>query len=287
MGESGRKKLIFDCVRSRVGEYYLWSMQKGFCCFMFACVLVGLSTAQGVWSDVQSQESKPKTWGLGVRVRHFGWDMGVVHEVRKSKYAITDAFWLGTMRDPREMKVINERLPGSSAFAIERVTHNLCFRYQKGKSLVLSERNSRSDIGLRLNASVQLPLNYSWPLHVWLYNPIPLIDGYTAVAYDPSVHDVGLIGGTAGYGLGFSQGKLIPGLGGNILLQAEWGSYRNVSNSLSMGFGVDRFVQKLPMWYRTEMNRNFFPSVFVTFAVGFDYGKLPAAPSQQSNRIVP
>jgi hypothetical protein len=81
-------------------------------------------------------------------------------------------------------------------------------------------------------------------LYVWIYNPAPLTDGYTAVAYDPAVHDVGLIGGTAGYGLGFSDGQLIPGLGG-----------------------------LLPLWHRPEMNRNFFPSVFVTFAVGFEYGQ--------------
>jgi hypothetical protein len=87
------------------------------------------------------------------------------------------------------------------------------------------------------------------------------------------VHDVGLVGGTARYGLGFSQGKFTPGLGGLVSMQAEWGSYRNVVNRLVLGFGVDRYVKKLPMWHRPEMNRNFFPSVFVTFAVGFDYGQ--------------
>jgi hypothetical protein len=116
-------------------------------------------------------------------------------------------------------------------------------------------------------------VNYSWPLYVWLYQPAPLTDGYTAVAYDPAVHDVGLVGGTARYGLGFSQGKFTPGLGGLVSMQAEWGSYRNVVNRLVLGFGVDRYVKKLPMWHRPEMNRNFFPSVFVTFAVGFDYGQ--------------
>jgi hypothetical protein len=78
-----------------------------------------------------------------------------------------------------------------------------------------------------------------------------------------------LLGGKVGYFKGFSQGRVTPGVGGSVSMQAEWGSYKNVSNSLSLGVGVDRFVKDLPFWHRPEMNRNFFPTVFVTFAVGF------------------
>lgn len=247
-------------------------MQKGILGLAIGLWVLGLSTLGGQTLSALPAPIQPKLWGLGVNVRHFGWDFGFIKQQSKRGHLGTQALWLGVMKDPREMKVINQRLPGSSAFAIERVTHNALLRYQWGKSLVLSERNDRGDVGVRLNASVDIPLNYAWPTYIWLYEPAPLTDGYTAVAYDPSVHDVGLIGGTAAYGKGFSDGEFIPGLGGLVAMQAEWGSYRNVSNTLTLGFGVDRFARKLPLWYRSEMNRNFFPSVFVTFAVGFEYG---------------
>jgi hypothetical protein len=234
-----------------------------------------LSTSEAQDLSNVAGQGPVKMREVGLNVRHFGWDFGLVQEGMMGMRVQRQALWLGVMKDPREVKVINERLPGSSAFAIERVTHNLSLRYQWGKSVVLSQRMSRGDVGLRLNASLVLPVNYAWPTHVWLYDPAPLTDGYTAVAYNPAVHDVGLIGGTAGYWLGFSQGKLIPGMGGLVAMQADWGSYKNVSNTLTMGFGLDRFVRDLPMWYRTEMNRNFFPSVFVTFAVGFESGHRP------------
>lgn len=272
MGESGIKIYTFRVFWGKVGELYLWYMRKGLLGAIVCFVVLGLSTLHGQVLTAPMVPIKPKLWGVGVNVRHFGWDVGLINERPSLKRINTQSVWFGVMRDPREMKVINERLPGSSAFAIERITHNLSLRYRWGKSLLLSDRDARGDVGLRLNASLQLPFNYSWPTYVWLYNPAPLTDGYTAVAYDPAIHDVGLIGGTAAYGKGFSDGQLIPGLGGVVAMQAEWGSYRNVSNTLTLGFGVDRYAKKLPMWYRTEMNRNFFPSVFVTFAVGFDYG---------------
>lgn len=272
VGESGVKIYAFRVFWGKVGELYLWYMRKGLLGGLVCFVVLGLSTLHGQVLTAPMVPIKPKLWGVGVNVRHFGWDVGLINERPSLKRINTQSVWFGVMRDPREMKVINERLPGSSAFAIERITHNLSLRYRWGKSLLLSDRDARGDVGLRLNASLQLPFNYSWPTYVWLYNPAPLTDGYTAVAYDPAIHDVGLIGGTAAYGKGFSDGQLIPGLGGVVAMQAEWGSYRNVSNTLTLGFGVDRYAKKLPMWYRTEMNRNFFPSVFVTFAVGFDYG---------------
>lgn len=287
------------------GDLYLWYVQIWVWFRVFGLLALGLSTKWlGAQSPIPSTLSK-KQWGVGVNVRHFGFDAGVTlqHPLNRKKtlqsdgllpndgvgeameslgaekkcavlsglsHIKTTGFWLGPMKDPREVKVVNEALPGSRAFVIEKVSHNMSFRYQVGKSVSLGERNSRSNVGIRLNTSLQLPLNYSWPLYVWMYKPAPFTDGYTAVAYDPSIHDVGLVGGNAGYWLGFSDGKLTPGLGASVGIQAEWGSYRNVSNSLSMGISADRFVGALPFWHRAEMNRNFFPSVFVTFVVGFE-----------------
>ena len=249
----------------------------------FVVWIVGLSTIGVMAQDLNSALLKPKMWGVGVNARHFGYDLGVLlqrpnmrlGDHTKPLFASsllpfrTAGFWLGPMKDPREVKVVNERLPGSKPFVIEKVTHNLMFKYQVGRSFSVSERTSRSELGLRVNASLQLPLNYSWPIYIWLYQPATFTDGYVAVEYNPAIHDVGLLGGNVGYFKGFSEGRFTPGVGGSVSMQAEWGSYKNVSNSLSLGVGMDRFVKDLPFWHRPEMNRNFFPTVFVTFAVGF------------------
>lgn len=272
VGESGVNFRVIWVFWGQSGGLYLWYMQKGAKRVLLGFIAMGLSTLGAQDVALVQPKLTSKMWGMGVNVRHFGYDAGLIFE-RPGLHAVkAQQVWLGVMKDPREMRVINERLPGSTSFAIERVTHNLSLRYQWGRSVVLADRQSRSDVGLRLNASLQVPLNYSWPTYIWLYQPAPLTDGYVAVKYDPSVQDVGLVGGTARYAAGFGDGSITPGLGGLISMQAEWGSYRNVVNRLIVGFGVDRYAKKLPMWYRPEMNRNFFPSVFVTFAVGFDYG---------------
>ena len=257
----------------------------------FLVGLVGLSTSPAGAQPHAGDPSLQNMVGMGVNVRHFGYDISLWREHaetgigqqkkspllntlslsgRPGQFRNFQSISLGIIKDPREIKVMNERLPGSKPFVIEKINHSLCAHIAVGKVYVISERQSRSDLGLQVTLAGQIPLNYSWPLYIWLYQPAPLTDGYVPVAYDPGVHNVSLVGGNAGYSAGFADGYITPGIGASMSFSAEWGSYRNASNRLSVGLSADKFVKNLPIWYRSEMNRNFFPALFVTFATGFE-----------------
>jgi hypothetical protein len=257
----------------------------------FLVGLVGLSTSPAGAQPLAGDPSSQNMIGMGLNVRHFGYDISLWREhsivkmgqhrkfplannlplnIRQSSARSFQSISLGIIKDPREIKVMNERLPGSKPFVIEKINHSICAHIAAGKVYVISERQSRSDLGLQITVVGQIPLNYSWPLYVWLYQPAPLTDGYVPVAYDPKVHNVALVGGNARYSAGFADGYITPGIGASVSFAAEWGSYRNASNRLSVGLSADKFVKNLPIWHRSEMNRNFFPALFVTFAAGFE-----------------
>lgn len=262
----------------------------------FLVGLVGLSTSPAWGQPHAGDPSVQNMIGMGVNVRHFGYDLSLWREHSKTligqqwksplqgtssfiaepeKRCNFQSISIGIIKDPREIKVLNERLPGSKPFVIEKINHSLCAHISAGKVFVISERQSRSDLGLQVTVAGQIPLNYSWPLYIWLYQPAPLTDGYVPVAYDPKVHNVNLVGGNASYSAGFSEGFITPGIGASLSFAAEWGSYRNASNRLSLGLSADKFAKNLPIWYRPEMNRNFFPALFVTFAAGFECKSKP------------
>lgn len=257
----------------------------------FLVGLVRLSTSPAGAQPLAGDPSSQNMIGMGVNVRHFGYDISLWREhsivkmgqhrkfplannlplnIRQSSARSFQSISLGIIKDPREIKVMNERLPGSKPFVIEKINHSICAHIAAGKVYVISERQSRSDLGLQITVAGQIPLNYSWPLYVWLYQPAPLTDGYVPVAYDPKVHNVALVGGNARYSAGFADGYITPGIGASMSFSAEWGSYRNASNRLSVGLSADKFVKNLPIWHLSEMNRNFFPALFVTFAAGFE-----------------
>lgn len=175
---------------------------------------------------------------------------------------------LGNLRDPREQLVVNERLIGSRPFKLNKVNHTWLLRPSIGKIWSVSERRSRNDVGFRLLGNLGVPVAYSWPIYIWLYQRNFLIDGYVDAKYDPSTQLSTEIGGTASWTRGVKQGKFTPGVSGSMGFQFEWGSYKQVTNSVTLGCSVDYFAKKIPNWYNASMNRNIFPAVFVTFAAG-------------------
>lgn len=175
---------------------------------------------------------------------------------------------LGTIKDPREQLVVNERLIGSRPFKVNKVSHTWVIRPSIGKVWSVSERRSRNDVGFRMVGNLGLPVAYSWPIYIWLYKPNFLIDGYVDAKYDPATQSATEIGGTASWSKGIKQGHWIPGASASGGFQFEWGSYKQVTNSFTLGCSLDYFVKKIPNWYNQQLNRNIFPAVFVTFAAG-------------------
>jgi hypothetical protein len=238
-------------------------------------VLLLIEVGYGKWVKAQGIHSA----GLNVQGRQFGFDVGIwAHGNRKKPElqagllrnpARWGGFTIGVLRDPGEILVINDRLPGSKPFKLNKVSHTWMLQPQWGYLFVVSERKSRTDLGFRLKTGISLPMAYSWPVHVWYYKPNFLSDGYIDVAYNPANHQPNQIGGTSSWSNGFKDGQWIPGIGSQVAMEFEWGNYRFITNSLSIGFNASAFIKKIPNWYDVSMNRQVFPSVFATFALGF------------------
>jgi hypothetical protein len=94
-------------------------------------------------------------------------------------------------------------------------------------------------------------------------------DAVEEVRYDPSTQDVQFIGGESSFAKGFREGRLIPGIGVSAALSLEWGSYRNLSNTLSIGVMNDFFVQQIPLLHAINRNPQMLPALFINFAIGF------------------
>lgn len=234
------------------------------------------------------QAQRLASMGMQVQGRQFGFDIGVWGISGKKSGEIQPRFWdnsrfwsglsLGVLRDPGEIMVINDRLPGSKPFKINKISHSWMVQPQAGYLFVVSERKSRSDIGFRIKSGLSLPMAYSWPVHVWFYKPNLLSDGYIDVEYNPSIHPVNQIGGTSSWVNGVKDGKWTPGLGGQLAMEFEWGSYRYITNSFSIGINASAFIKNIPNWYDVSMNKQFFPSVFANFAVGINSQKQAQRP---------
>ena len=248
-------------------------------CYALRNFMIGICCLTSHWVFSQKLSSV----GIQLQGRQFGFDVGIWGISGKKSGEMQPRFWsnsrfwggfsLGVLRDPGEIMVVNDRLPGSKPFKINKISHSWMLQPQAGYLFVVSERKSRSDLGFRIKTGVSLPVAYSWPVHIWFYKPNFLSDGYIDVEYDPSIHPVNQIGGTSSWVNGVKDGSWTPGIGGQMAMEFEWGNYRYITNSFSIGVNASAFIKKIPNWYDVSLNKQFFPSVFATFAVGINTQK--------------
>jgi hypothetical protein len=218
-----------------------------------------------------TQAQKSVIWGIDAQIRNFGFDFGVskFSQLKGSNSGETFGFKIGNLTDPKEISIVSQILPGAQPFKLDKINYSWVFKPFYGKSISLTQRKSRLDIGCKVFGNLSLPIAYSWPVFILYYNATPPFDGYNDVQYNPEIHNPKLIGGTSAFTKGFNSGKFQSGVGVSGGITFEWGSYRSISNSLSLGFSTDVFVQRIPLLYTQETNRQIFPALFVNFAFGF------------------
>ena len=206
-----------------------------------------------------------------VQLRNYGYDFGFYRKTSAFSQPLEKemGFQVGSLVHPKEVFVINTGLPGSRVFKIDKINYAWVFRPKLTYSYPLAKRSSRFEMGFRVFGGIQLPIVYAWPVYVWLYQGNVPFDGYSDVRYDPSIHEPQLVGGNASFSHGIKHGQIIPGIGAHAGFSLEWGNYRNLSNELSLGVNSEYFVKEIPIMYSNNVNLQFYPAVFIKFAVGY------------------
>ncbi len=232
----------------------------------FTALYITLST---IWANLGAQKSV--IWGIDAQIRNFGFDFGILKtsHLKGEDFSQTIGLKLGNLVDPKEIELVSQMLPGAQPFKLNKVNYAWAIKPFYAHNFIVTHRKSRLDVGFKIVTNISLPVVYHWPVYIWYYNGIPPFDGYNDVKYDPKLHQPNLIGGTTAFTKGIKNGSFTPGLGVSSAIQFDWGSYRSLSNSVSLGMALDAFVQKIPILYTQETNRNIFPSLFINFAFGF------------------
>lgn len=208
---------------------------------------------------------------IDFQIRNFGYDFGFGIQRPSPLEHLQKGIGLriGSINHPKEVFVINQVLPASEPFIMDKVARVWAVKPYRSWRWAVAKHRSRFDVGVELYGAVKLPLAYSWPIYVWTQDIRRPFDGYTAVRYNPDLHPPENIGGEVSYTRGFREGQWIPGIGTTVGLSLNWGSYRNWENRLSVGYTQDLFVKELPLMHSIGRNPQFLPAVFLNFAIVF------------------
>jgi hypothetical protein len=176
---------------------------------------------------------------------------------------------LGNIQHPREVALINPALQSSGIYKFGKVNYAWALRPYYMVRYALSVRQDRKSVALNAVAGAGLPVAYTWPVYIRLYQQgSGPNEQFDEVRYDPEKHPQHLIGGRAPFSRGFGEGNFTPGLGLNGALEFSWGNYRSDVKIVSLGMRVEGYAKKLPILYIDGMNKRLFSMFYLTFALG-------------------
>lgn len=179
-------------------------------------------------------------------------------------------FEIGNIQHPREVALINTTLQSSGIYKFGKINYAWAFRPTYVFRYPLSLRQDRKSIALNAVAGIGIPVAYSWPVYIRLYQQgSGASEQYTEVRYDPNIHPQNLIGGRAPFRKGIREGSFTPGVGLHSALEFSWGNYRTDVKIVTLGMRVEAYSKKLPILYINSMNKQLFSMFYLTFALGF------------------
>lgn len=179
-------------------------------------------------------------------------------------------FELGNIQHPREVALINNTLQSAGIYKFGKVNYAWTLRSYYMARYQLSGRQDKKSVALNAVGGIGIPLAYSWPVYILLYQPQSGPgENFTEVRYDPQQHPQALIGGRAPFTRGFGEGRIHPGLGLNTGLEFSWGNYRSDVKVVTLGVRLEAYNTRIPIMYLSGMNQRLFSMFYLTFAFGF------------------
>lgn len=182
-------------------------------------------------------------------------------------------FELGNIQNKREIALINNALQSSGVYKFAKINYAWSFRPYYMTRYALATRQDRKSVSLNAIGGVGLPIAYTWPVYILLFEPDQTnTEVYQTVRYDPAQHDQAFIGGRAPFSRGLREGKFTPGVGLNTGLEFAWGNFRNDVKIVTLGMRLEAYAKKLPIMYEGEtqgLNKSLYSFFYLTFAFGF------------------
>ncbi len=217
-----------------------------------------------------------KTWAFGPGINGYGVSgCFKIYKAAKENQPLTKGdflFELGNIQNKREVALINNALQSSGVYKYGKINYAWSFRSYYMARYNLSARQDRKSVSLNAVGGIGIPIAYTWPVHILLYDPARgQGENYEVVRYDPAIHPQIYIGGRAPFTRGLNQGKFTPGMGVNGALEFGWGNYRNDVKLLTLGARFEGYAKKLPVMYEQagqRLNKSIYSMFYLTFAFG-------------------
>lgn len=228
----------------------------------------GVSKTYGVSYDNElSMGAKVTTTGWGI----FGdYTKDVNIDKKRLMY-----FELEFLKNPKETKRVNEFTIGFTPpkpFVYGKQNSFFNVKAAIGEKRMIGQKAEKSGFQVAATYAGGLSAGFVKPYYLEVYNNDPENGDLTIpIRYSETTSNLFLdatsIYGASGFGKGFNEIKVVPGLFGKAGFNFDWATYDDFVKSLETGIGAEVYLKDIPIMI-TENNKPYFVYLYLSLQFG-------------------
>lgn len=189
-------------------------------------------------------------------------------------------FEIGELKHPKEFRNTFDfsRNRDGASFIFGKRNNLYVVRMGWGQKRYFSEKAKKKGLAVgasyEFGPSIGLLKPYQLKLK-YINDPSTNIDDVTRIeSYSEDNHeiytDLNRISGAAGFGKGWNELKIRPGIQGKLGLHLDWGAFDEMVKAVEIGMMVDLFPKEIPILIPLEANENkaYFLNLYLTLQFG-------------------
>lgn len=173
------------------------------------------------------------------------------------------------MKHPKEIKLSNPYYENSKPFAFGKLNTMMIFRGGVGMQHTLFGRNQHSGVEVRYLYSAGVSAGITKPVYLEILKQAtpPELNDVVIERYNPDVHQLQYILGSASFTYGLDKMSLYPGGYAKFGLSFEYGSGSTDIKTIEAGVMADIYARKVPLMANIE-NKNYFINLYIALTCG-------------------
>lgn len=222
-----------------------------------------------------------KSWAFAFKYRTDGWTVGADYN-KTINYFKSQVIQIELGETKHFKQARQSKDPSGGIFGFNGIRpfvygkQNSLFtvKAKYGRRHLLAERARKNGVMIQFQYAGGLSLGILKGYQLEIY---PMEDGVTlfneptqSTGYDEDVNngftDFSRILGASGFGKGFGDLGIQPGLTGNVAFQFDWSNQDSFIKALEAGFNADIYFWNVPIM--VSQNRFYYLSVYVGFLLG-------------------
>lgn len=280
-------------------------MKKLYITFLLAMVLGGLAaqtTSQTTRSNGQNKKAEKeqrklkrisifreqeegenvfqRDFSVGGRLNTDGWGGFVEMGYRKSRKTVTYfQFEFGEKKNNKEVKSSNNFSFTTRPYIFGKENNFYQAKLGVGQRYLIGGKANKNGVEVDVIYYGGISLGLLKPYYLNVHN----LDGRNVdMKYNPDSEDdskvfldPAKINGAAGFGKGWGEVSVVPGLHGKLGMRFDWAHFNEVVSALEVGMNAEIYSKKIPIMVVTDrdFNKQFFFGGYVSIQFGKRWNK--------------